>query len=138
MSKPHRSDLWLYERALRQGWDIPAAPRAEVIELLSRIASEATAYWRDRKVAARALLHASRADLEAIGTGQGVPYEELVARLQALAEKEEVGSPPAEDTAWYRPSIYPTAPSLRCRESRRKRRAKSKPGSVPAPSDNSP
>ena len=84
MSDPSRSDLRLYERALRDGWDVPAATRAEVIRVLGEIVGDAKARRRDRTAAARALLQASRVELEAIRVAQAAQYEDLARRLAAL------------------------------------------------------
>ena len=84
MSHPSRSDLRLYERALRNGWDVPSETRAEVVRVLGEIVRDGTAKRRDRTAAARALLQASRVDLEAIRVAQGVLYEDLAQRLEAI------------------------------------------------------
>ena len=84
MSDPTRTELRLYERAIRQGWDVPAAVRAEVIGMLAAIVRDPRARRRDRTAAARALLQATRVDLDAIRVAQGAQYEELARRLEAL------------------------------------------------------
>jgi hypothetical protein len=84
MPDPSRSDLRLYERALRNGWDVPAATRAEVIKVLGEIVGDAKARRRDRTAAARALLQASRVELDAIRVAQALHYEDLAHRLEAL------------------------------------------------------
>jgi putative ubiquitin-RnfH superfamily antitoxin RatB of RatAB toxin-antitoxin module len=84
MSDPSRSDLRLYERALRNGWDVPAATRVEVIRVLGEIVADPKARRRDRTAAARALLQASRVELDAIRVAQSVHYEDLARRLAAL------------------------------------------------------
>jgi len=90
MPDPSRSDLRLYERALRNGWDVPAATRVEVIRVLGEIVSDTKARRRDRTAAARALLQASRVELDAIRVAQSVQYEDLARRLEAL-EGDAVG-----------------------------------------------
>ena len=72
MSHPSRSELRLYERALRNGWDVPAETRAEVVRVLGEIVRDGTAKRRERTAAARALLQATRVDLEAIRVRVGV------------------------------------------------------------------
>ena len=84
MSHPSRSELRLYERALRNGWDVPAETRAEVVRVLGEIVRDGTAKRRERTAAARALLQATRVDLEAIRVAQELQYEDLVRRLEAL------------------------------------------------------
>jgi hypothetical protein len=84
MSHPSRSDLRLYERALRNGWDVPVETRTEVVQMLGKIVRDGTAKHRERTAAARALLQATRVDLEAIRVAQGVLYEDLAGRLEAL------------------------------------------------------
>jgi hypothetical protein len=86
MPDPSRSDLRLYERALRNGWDVPAATRAEVIKVLGEIVSDTQARRRDRTAAARALLQASRVELEAIQVAQALHHEDLSRRLEALED----------------------------------------------------
>jgi hypothetical protein len=84
MPDPSRSDLRLYERALRNGWDVPASTRVEVIRVLGEIVADSKARRRDRTAAARALLQASRVELDAIRVAQSVQYEDLAQRLAAL------------------------------------------------------
>ena len=84
MSHPSRSELRLYERALRNGWDVPAETRAEVVQMLGEIVRDGTAKRRERTAAARALLQATRVELEAIRVAQQVQYEDMVRRLEAL------------------------------------------------------
>ena len=84
MSHPSRSELRLYERALRNGWDVPAETRAEVVRVLAEIVRDGTAKRRERTAAARALLQATRVELEAVRVAQGVLYEDLARRLEAL------------------------------------------------------
>jgi hypothetical protein len=129
MSRPIRYELWMYERGLRQGWDIPEAARAEILALLSRVLADATMGCRDRMAAARALLHATRAELDAIGAEHSLPYAGLVARLRTLAEKDEpdVGG---------RMTVSLAGRSPRCRDARRKRRAmRGRSATVPAARD---
>jgi len=56
MSEPSRSDMRLYERALRQGWHIPTELRTEIIEMMRTIMVDPTSTRRDRTAAARVLL----------------------------------------------------------------------------------
>ena len=84
MSEPSRSDMRLYERALRQGWHIPARLRTEILTTMRQIMGDTTATRRDRTAAARVLLQADRVELDAIRVAQGAQYEDLVRRLRAL------------------------------------------------------
>jgi hypothetical protein len=88
MPEPSLSDLRLYGRALRNGWDIPAATRTAMIEMLSQLLSAKDARPRERTAAARVLVQASRVHLDAIRLEQAVDFEELVRRLQALEGKD--------------------------------------------------
>jgi hypothetical protein len=74
----------LYERAMRNGWDVPAETRAEVVRVLAEIVRDGNAKRRERTAAARALLQATQVELEAIRVAQGVLYEDLTRRLEAL------------------------------------------------------
>jgi hypothetical protein len=84
MSEPSRSDMRLYERALRQGWHIPTELRVEIIEMMRKIVVDPAATRRDRTAAARVLLQADRVELDAIRVAQGAQYEDLARRLRAL------------------------------------------------------
>ena len=84
MPDPSRSDMKLYERALRNGWDVPAATRVEVIRVLGEIVGDAKATTRERTSAARAVMQASRVELDAIRVAQGLQYEDLIRRVEAL------------------------------------------------------
>ena len=97
MSDPSRSDLRLYERALRNGWDVPSATRVEVIRVLGEIVADAKARRRDRTAAARVLLQASRVELDAIRVAQSLRYGDLAHRLEALEGDGSGGLANAED-----------------------------------------
>lgn len=84
MSKPSRSDIRLYVRALRQGWNIPAETRTQIVNMLVEIVTGEGATRRERTSAARALMQASRVELDAIRVAQGAQYEDLARRLEAL------------------------------------------------------
>jgi hypothetical protein len=90
MAKPSRSEARLLTRALRQGWNIPADKRSEVINVLCEIAGDKTSTKREKTSAARALMQASRVELDAIRVAQGAQYEDLVRRMAAL-EREGGG-----------------------------------------------
>ena len=84
MSKPSRSDLRLYARALRQGWNISADVRAETINMLREIMTDKESTRRERTSAARAVMQASRVELDAIRIAYGAQFENLSHRLKAL------------------------------------------------------
>jgi hypothetical protein len=91
MPKPSRSDIRLYLRALRQGWNIPAAMRVEIINMLGRIAIDQGSTRRERTSAARALMQASRVELDAIRVAQAAQYENMSRRIDALEGKPDGG-----------------------------------------------
>ena len=89
MTKPSRSDLRLYARAVRQGWQVPARVRSEIVEMLRTIATDREASRRERTSAARALMQATRVELDAIRVAHGAQYEDLIRRLSELEEKSD-------------------------------------------------
>lgn len=84
MLEPSREDQRLLIRALRQGWDIPAGLRAQIVAVLGEIISDKGATRRERTSAARALMQASRVELDAIRVAQGTQHEDVIRRLEAL------------------------------------------------------
>jgi ribosome maturation protein Sdo1 len=84
MSKPSRSDARLLIRALRQGWNIPVKKRSQVVKVLTDILSNKEATVREKTSAARALMQASRVELDAIRIAQGAQYDNLTQRVEAL------------------------------------------------------
>ena len=91
MPKPSRSDIRLYLRALRQGWNIPAKMRHAIIKMLGEIAADGDSTRRERISAARALMQASRVELDAIRVAQAAQYENIARRLDALEGKTDAG-----------------------------------------------
>jgi hypothetical protein len=91
MFEPSRSDSPLLIRALQHGWKIPAAMREKVVAVLCEITSDPKAKPRERTAAARALLQASRVDLDAIRAAQEAQYGDLIQRLRALEERADGG-----------------------------------------------
>ena len=91
MFEPSRNDSPLLIRALRQGWDIPAELRGKVVAVLCEIASDANAKARERTSAARALVQASRVELDAIRVAQEAQYGDLIQRLRVLEEHNDAG-----------------------------------------------
>ena len=90
MSKPSRADMRLYVRALRQGWNISANVRSDIINMLREIVTDEKATRREKTSAARAVMQASRVELDAIRVAHGARFEEMVKRLEALEGKEQV------------------------------------------------
>ena len=74
MFEPSRSDSPLLIRALLHGWKVPAEMREKVVVVLYQITSDAKARPRERTAAARALLQASRVELDAIRAARGAQY----------------------------------------------------------------
>ncbi len=91
MYEPSRSDSPLLIRALQHGWKIPAEMREKVVAVLCEITSDTKARPRERTAAARALLQASRVELDAIRAAQESQYGDLTQRLRALEERADVG-----------------------------------------------
>jgi hypothetical protein len=91
MPKPSRSDLRLYTRALRQGWSIPAEMRTNIVNMLAEIVTGAGSTRRERTSAARALMQASRVELDAIRLAQLAQFENLIKRMEKLEEKTDGG-----------------------------------------------
>lgn len=83
MARPSRSDIRLYERAFRQKWEIAPKKRKEIIEMLVKIAKESTSN-REKTAAARALMQASRVELDAIRLAQLTLFEDMGRRLEVL------------------------------------------------------
>jgi hypothetical protein len=93
MFEPSRSDSPLLIRALQHGGTIPAEIREEVVAVLGAITADPEARPRERTAAARALLQASRVELEAIGAAEAAPYGDRLERL--AAPEERAGDGPA-------------------------------------------
>jgi hypothetical protein len=98
MPKSSRSDARLYIRALQQGWNIPVKKRAQVVKVLCDILSAEKATSREKTSAARALMQASRVELDAIRVAQGALFENLAGRMEVL-ETEGVSSGQLAPTA---------------------------------------
>jgi hypothetical protein len=75
----------LIERALREQWDVPPERRPAVIAYLLDVVQAAHAGDREKIAAARALLSASKQNLEALKMAmEAEEFEELRARLEAV------------------------------------------------------
>ena len=78
-------DARLAERALREGWPVPADRRAGLVAVLVELAESPATRPRERISAVRALLGASSLNLEALRVSMVAgEYEALMGRLSAL------------------------------------------------------
>jgi hypothetical protein len=78
-------DVRLAERALREGWPVPADRKPELVAQLIEVALAAATPPRERVGAIKALLSASKVNLEALRVSMAAAeFEELAARLAAL------------------------------------------------------
>ena len=111
MFEPSREDARLLQRALKQGWDVPVPLRTKIIEVLGGIVGDENATARERTAAARAVMSATRVELDAIRVAQGTQFEDLVERMDALEGKTDAGLAKAEggDGAAGAPSGGPVA-----------------------------
>jgi hypothetical protein len=102
MFEPSRSDARLLKRALRQGWNVPKGMRSAIIKVLGEIVADGGATKRERTSAARAVMQASRVELDAIRLVQVAQVEELIRRMQALEGEGDIdgGLAEAEGGAW--------------------------------------
>ena len=90
-------DIRLVERALRERWPIPKALRGPLIERLAGIVQDPEASPREAISAARAILQASKINLEIIGaTIRADEHENLSARVAELEERLAEPSSPSE------------------------------------------
>ena len=83
-------DARLFCRALREGWDVPAARRPAVIARLVEIATGKDSAPREATAAARALLQAARLQLEAVKVAEACGYAEALALLEELRSDGDV------------------------------------------------
>ena len=81
-------DARLVERALRERWPVPQALRRPLIERLGKIAQDPGASPREAVAAARAILAASRINLERLGVVARVGEIEEIAALLGELEKK--------------------------------------------------
>jgi hypothetical protein len=80
-------DAQLAERALREGWPVPADRKPELIAKLIEVALASDTAPRERVSAIKALLSASKVNLEALRVSMAAAeFEELAARLAALEQ----------------------------------------------------
>src|SRR3954471_11495405 len=89
-------DPRLVERALRERWPIPKALRGPLIERLAGIVQNPDASPREATSAAKAILTASRLNLEVVSKAiEADKHENVLRRLEALEEGDEHHGPPA-------------------------------------------
>jgi hypothetical protein len=81
-------DARLAERALREGWDVPAELRPELVQILAKVARSDEASPRERTSAIKALLQCSRINLEAIKTAMAADYQDVLEELEELRDAE--------------------------------------------------
>ncbi len=83
-------DTRLAERALRERWPIPRAIRRPLIERLYEIVEDTASSPREVTSAAKAILAASKLNLEAIAaTMKAREHEELIQRVAELERHSE-------------------------------------------------
>jgi hypothetical protein len=84
----------LIERALREEWPIPASMRRPLIKRLNEIIQDTDSTPREVTSAAKAILTASRLNLEVVTKAIAADqHEDIVRRLSALEERDEYRSP---------------------------------------------
>jgi hypothetical protein len=91
-------DTRLAERALREGWPIPDEIRAPLIKRLARIAFDPGSSPREATSAARAILQASKLNLEIISAAiRAEEHEALAARVEEIERRL---AQPADASTW--------------------------------------
>jgi hypothetical protein len=91
-------DARLAERALREGWPVPAERRPEVVERLLALANNPDTPPREAVSAAKALLMASRINLDTIRVSMSArEFEEIVERVARLEQERGGVDEPAGD-----------------------------------------
>ena len=82
------SSIRLVERAIAEQWPIPEALRPNLIKRLARITKDKTASPREVTSACKAILSASKINLESIVTVmKAEEHEDLVERIEELENK---------------------------------------------------
>jgi hypothetical protein len=79
-------DARLAERALRESWPVPAELRPELVRILAELARSAAASPRERTSAIKALLQASRLNLEAVKVAMAADYQDVLEELESLCD----------------------------------------------------
>jgi hypothetical protein len=81
-------DTRLVERALRERWPIPKALRKPLIERLNEVVQDTASSPREVTSAAKAILSASKLNLEAIiATMKAQEHEELLQRVEEVENR---------------------------------------------------
>jgi hypothetical protein len=81
-------DTRLVERALRERWPIPKAIRKPLIERLNEIVQDTESSPREVTSAAKAILSASKINLDGIASAiKAQEHEELVQRVEELEQR---------------------------------------------------
>jgi hypothetical protein len=88
-------DARLFCRALREGWDVPAERRPEVIARLVELAISKESSPREATAAARALLQAMRLQLETVKVAEACGFAEALALLEELRSDAGVDETPS-------------------------------------------
>ena len=81
----------LAERALRKSWPVPAELRPELVRILAERAHSPAASPRERTSAIKALLSASRLNLEAVKVAMAADYQDVLDELEVLRGDGELG-----------------------------------------------
>ena len=85
-----RKDLRLTARALAESWPVPAALRTKVVKSLETVLTDPEASPRDIASASKALIAASRINLQAVAVGIAADDHEAVKdRLDAVEQALE-------------------------------------------------
>jgi hypothetical protein len=90
----------LVERALREHWPIPEGLRGRVMDRLGAIVDDTEASHRAITAAARALLGASKINLESVAAAMKADeYESLRDRVEALERSASLSPAPRDELA---------------------------------------
>jgi hypothetical protein len=91
-------DARLAERALREGWPVPEDRKPELVAKLIEVATSPETMPRERVSAIKALLSASKLNLETLRVAMAAEeFEDLKARLQRLEGGDGSGDAAAGD-----------------------------------------
>jgi hypothetical protein len=109
-------DTRFVERASRERWPIAKVLRGPPIERLARIAQDPDASPREATAAARAILTASKINVDLIGaTIQAEEHEELSDRVAQLGQRLAVGRPTPRTAPMSRSAGTPPSTLTGCR-----------------------
>jgi hypothetical protein len=94
MSAPGMRTTRLIERALRERWPIPRTMRKPLIERLNEVVQDTASSPREVTSAAKAILQASKINLETITAAmKAQEHEELLERIRELERRSEASEP---------------------------------------------